>query len=145
MALLAGRPWYSNWRTVPTLTERTLAILVAIGSSPSAVVLHIKCAATSQLSQLSVHLRSCVSRCSTPLADFCRSRYAPFSTSPRRDSRCSWRAVDPAVRPDRDTGLHDGCELRVAGAVAGLKSCRPSSTRTARNLRIGSGGWDRPE
>src|SRR4029077_12329696 len=35
MALLAGRPLYSNSRTVPTLTDRTLATLVAIGSSPS--------------------------------------------------------------------------------------------------------------
>ena len=38
MALLAGRPLYSNSRTVPTLTERTLATLVAISSSPSSFV-----------------------------------------------------------------------------------------------------------
>src|SRR5262249_17370877 len=41
MALLAGRPLYSNSRTVPTLTERTLAALVAIGSSPSRLLLRL--------------------------------------------------------------------------------------------------------
>src|SRR5262249_55779072 len=41
MALLARRPLYSNSRTVPTLTERTLAALVAIGSSPSRLLLRL--------------------------------------------------------------------------------------------------------
>src|SRR5215470_15321930 len=38
MALLAGRPAYSKSRTVPTLTERTLPVEVAIGFPPSRCV-----------------------------------------------------------------------------------------------------------
>ena len=51
----------------------------------------------------------CRSACSTPLVDFCLSRYEPFSTSPLRGSRYGWHAVDPAVRPYLDSRLEDGC------------------------------------
>jgi hypothetical protein len=86
MPLFAGRPLYSNSRTAPTLTERTLPALVAISSSPSRFT-----SAPSMNSRSSTEISSAlVSRAKCP-------GWASGSSVKREISRATASAIDGPV------------------------------------------------